>query len=102
MAAALAPLCERLRSRLAKVEPWRTGSDDLESWRPLFRRFSAFEAWQVHGAWIETAKPPFAPAFEERFSFAKGGAAAEAASARAERQQVAATIRAALGEGGLL
>ncbi|WP_404934558.1 amidase [Nitratireductor sp. L15S-10] len=52
-----------------------------------FRLIQAFEAWQVHGEFIRTAKPQLGPGVRERFEFGSRISLAAVAEARAERQR---------------
>lgn len=70
----------------------------LEAWRTAFRTHSAAEAWRVHGDWIASAKPDFAPAIAQRFAWAAAVSANDAAAAGETVRAIAAEIRAAVGD----
>jgi amidase len=74
---------------------------DLESWRKTYLGVSAYEAWQVHGAWIDSAKPVFGPAIAQRFAYAKTVTEADFAAANRERERIATHVRAVIGSGGV-
>jgi amidase len=80
---------ERVAARLAP--------EGLEAWRTTFRYTSAAETWRVHGEWIETAKPNFAPAIAERFAWAKSVTAERAAVAGNARREITARILTIMG-----
>ncbi|QBK26066.1 amidase [Ureibacillus thermophilus] len=42
----------------------------LEEWATLFRTIQGIEIWKVHGEWIRSVKPTFAPSIEKRFQWA--------------------------------
>jgi amidase len=75
---------------------------DLEPWRQIARCVSAAEAWAVHGAWIESAAPEFAPPIAERFAWAKTVSAADRAQAEAQRRVIRARVLGQLGDDGVL
>lgn len=45
--------------------------DELESWRQTYITASAYQAWQVHRAWIEQHRPEFGPAIAGRWEIAR-------------------------------
>jgi amidase len=73
-------------------------STGLESWRTAFRIYSAAEAWRVHGGWIKSAVPDFAPAIANRFAWAESVSSSDAAAAGDTVTAIAAQIRAAVGD----
>ncbi|WP_025029076.1 amidase [Nitratireductor aquibiodomus] len=52
-----------------------------------FRIIQTFEAWEVHGDFIRSAKPELGPGVRERFEFGSRISAATVAGARAERRR---------------
>jgi len=88
LAAALAPLVERLEAQLGVAEAVTVGEPGggLEAWMLRFRHLQAREIWAVHGAWIEAEKPHFGPEINERFEWARGVPDAVAEEAKPERE----------------
>jgi len=74
---------------------------DLESWRKTYLGVSAYEAWKVHGAWIDSAKPVFGPPIAQRFAYAKTVSDADFAAATRERERIATHVQAVIGSGGV-
>jgi amidase len=62
---------------------------------------AAHEAWQAHGALIETAKPTFGPAIAQRFAHAKTVSGHAAAEAAAHRWRIAAQMADLVGHAGV-
>ena len=100
--AALAPAFVTVIKRFGAAEPVRIASDGLEAWRTQFRLLSAAEAWSVHGAWIETAKPVFGPAIAERFAFAREASGQDLAPAHEARTRIGQRLRDLLGKDGII
>jgi amidase len=88
----------RLMALFPKSAPISLASAGLESWRTAFRTYSAAEAWRVHGDWIESATPNFAPAIANRFAWAESVTPSDAAAAGAAVKAIAAQICAAVGD----
>ena len=42
----------------------------LCDWADRYRILQSYEAWQMHGEWIQKERPEFAPAIKDRFDFA--------------------------------
>jgi amidase len=99
------PLLESVAAAVAHIvgEPRRVtiGDPDLDAWRKAYITVSAREAWDAHGAWIESAHPVFGPAIAQRFSYAKSVSDADFAAARHERERISQRVRDALGAGGV-
>lgn len=83
------------------AEPSILAADGLEAWRQTYVAAGAFEGWQVHGAWIESAQPDFAPAIAARWRAAAQVTSAQAASAREDMARIRAHVRACLGSQGI-
>lgn len=45
-------------------------TDNLAEWATLFRTIQGIEIWKIHGDWVKTVKPRFAPAISDRFQWA--------------------------------
>jgi amidase len=69
-----------------------SGADGLEAWRQTFRTASAYETWQVHGAWIGTEKPRFSAPIAERFAYGKSVGKADSDAARAKQVAIKARL----------
>jgi amidase len=99
------PLLELVATAVARLVgmPRRIaiGDPDLEAWRRTYMSVSAREAWDAHGAWIESERPVFGPAIAQRFALAKGVGDADFAAASRERERIARSVRDALGAGGV-
>lgn len=74
-----------------------TTDDALDMWRLTYIGASAYEAWQVHGQWIDESKPVFGPAVQSRWDMAKHATADNAAAARARQAHIKAHVRGLLG-----
>jgi amidase len=55
--------------------------ETLEHWRHAYHMASAREAWQQHGQWLDTHKPPMGQAIADRFKFASTVSEADAEQA---------------------
>jgi amidase len=99
------PLLESVAAAMANVVgmPRRVviGDPDLDAWRKTYMTVAAREAWDAHGAWIESAHPKFGPAIAQRFTLAKGVSDADFAQASGERERIARRVRDVLGTGGV-
>lgn len=60
----------------------------LEEWRQTYVTAGAFEGWQIHGEWITTHAPVFAPAIAGRWQSASKVTAQQAAEARLRRDRI--------------
>lgn len=78
------------------------GDAGLAGWRQAYMTASAFEGWQVHGAWITRTRPVFSPAIAGRWKAASEVTVEAAASARATQAQIREHVRAWLGADSLL
>ncbi len=74
----------------------------LEAWRRTFRYKSAAETWRVHGDWIDTANPVFAPPIAQRFAWAKSVTPEQYAEAAAARQTIVTRLQAIMGRNTFL
>jgi amidase len=99
------PLLQSVATAVARVvgSPRRItiADPDLETWRKTYMTVSAREAWDAHGAWIESARPVFGPAIAQRFALAKNVADADYTLASHERERIAQRVVGALGDGGV-
>jgi amidase len=73
----------------------------LHDWRQAYNTLGAHEAWQVHGAWIRTARPRFGDAIAGRWQTAEHTTEAEVATARASKERIRAHVRSVLGHRGI-
>ncbi len=67
---------------------------DLDAWVAAFRTVQGFEAWQVHGSWLDTRLETLGPGVRERFEAASIISAGEAAQASSVLDDARARIRA--------
>jgi amidase len=77
------------------------GDPDRDTWRKTYITLSAREAWEAHGAWIESARPTFGAPIAQRFAYAKGVGGAALAVAGLERERITLRLRDALGTDGV-
>jgi amidase len=78
------------------------GDTGLPAWRQTYVTAGAYEGWQVHGEWITTTQPVFAPAIAGRWRAASHVTAEASVTARAAQAQVRAHVHKLLGTDGLL
>ena len=105
------PVREALKPHLASLEG-RLGAGrritigdpggGLAEWMLRFRHLQAVEIWQVHGDWIQEAKPTFGPEIAERFAWASRVPVGEAEAAMPERESFRARLDEALRGGAIL
>ena len=92
----------------AAFEAWADGTVDpievgpLDAWFEAFRVVQAAEAWRAHGAWVTAHPDAVGPGVRERFAIAKDVTADQEATARAEVERLARTIRAVVDEAVLV
>lgn len=87
------------------VRGWLPRDTALESWRPdlagwlaAFQTWQAFQAWDVHGAWLETRLDTLGADVRGRFERARGVTTAEADAARRVTEEARDQIRAWVGD----
>ncbi len=101
-APALASVLDLLAGMLGKARPCEAAAGaGLAHWRSIYATSGAAEGWKAHGAWIDQAKPDFAPAVASRWENARGVSAAAAEAARADAKVIRQRVRAHLGEDGI-
>lgn len=76
--------------------------DDADTAYWSLRRIQGYEAWAVHGAFIERYCPPLGPGIDERFLWSKKVTEAQYAEATAYRQRFTEHLAKALGRDGVL
>lgn len=86
----------------ASDEDVSLANEDMESWYWAFRRAQAYEAWQAHGAWIESRQPKLGPGVKERFDYGRGVSDEENADALLLRAQITRHVEELIGDDGLL
>lgn len=74
----------------------------LEDWRKIYITASAYEAWQVHGAWITEHNPVFSPAITGRWNMARTTSATAAELARTQQAAFTQHLNTLLGSGGVV
>jgi amidase len=78
---------------------WDLNITELAS---TFRTLQGFEAWQVHGRWIEETRPTFGPGIRERFEFAASISEQEYDRARAKREAIRIQLSEVIAAGHIL
>lgn len=78
-----------------------TTGDELEHWRRTYVTASAYQAWQVHRAWIEQHSPEFAPAIAARWEMARKIIPDAAHAAQRLQAAIRARVRTLLGNNGV-
>jgi len=73
----------------------------LEEWRRTYVTASAYDGWQVHGAWITANRPDFSPAVAARWQFAARVDARDAALAVQRQGAIRKQVGDLLGEDGV-
>ncbi len=78
-------------------------ADGLSAWTTdVFRTIQGFEAWQCHGAWIESRQPNLLPAIRERFDAAKRVSAEDYKTAGTRRAAIREHLASIVGEDGVI
>ena len=101
VAAQAAPLA-RVEDALGPARDTKVILEDADTAYWSLRRIQGYEAWGVHGAFIERYCPPLGPGIDERFSFSKGVTEAQYASATVYRQRFTKHLADVLGTDGVL
>ncbi|MEP2942608.1 MAG: amidase [Hyphomicrobiales bacterium] len=86
----------------ASDEDVSLANEDIESWYWAFRRAQAYEAWQAHGAWIESRQPKLGQGIKERFDYGRGVSDEENADALLLRAQITRHVEELISDDGLL
>lgn len=73
----------------------------LEDWRQVYVTAGAHEGWAVHGEWISTHEPAFAPPIAGRWRAASQVGAAAAAEARESMAVIRSRVRDLIGADGV-
>lgn len=73
----------------------------LDAWRATYVTASAYDAWQVHGAWINDVRPVFGDAVAGRWKMAAAVTNEASASAFAKQAEIRARMNALLGPDGV-
>jgi amidase len=68
------------------------GMQHLQEFVTCFNTIRSWEAWQCHGAWLESAQPALAPDIKERLYNCKNTSTREAEQARAQRKEIIESI----------
>jgi amidase len=100
--AALRPAVEHAAGKLASdggVAVWPEGLDRLQT---IYRTMQGYQAWQVHGPWIERRKPALNPAVAVRFAAARRVTSAEYEDARSARLDVMRRVHEIVGKDRVL
>eukprot|EP00887_Chlorella_sp_A99_P002188 scaffold21.g2188.t1 len=99
--AALVARVQRASELLSQPQEVEVGGVEggLGRWLDVFR---AYEAWQVHGAWVTAAQPAFGLGIKERFQMAAAITPQQFAEAAAARHAIRAHLAGLLGTDGVL
>jgi amidase len=84
------------------AEAVRVQRDSFDAMYWQFRHLQGFEAWATDGPLIERHAPPLGPGVAERFAWSRRVTEAQAAAARAFRNDYSAHIATLLGHDGVL
>lgn len=76
--------------------------DPLDTWRQHYLLASAHEGWQVHGAWIRSHEPGFAPPVAARWRFASTVSDDAAREAWSRIRRVRQWVRNVVGDDGVV
>ncbi len=96
---ALAPGVDHLADLLGARTEVRLSADGLWRWFETFRVIQAAEVWGNHGAWVTQVRPRLGPGIKERFEWAAGVSAAQAAEHRAIRAAIVQRLQATMQPG---
>ena len=99
---ALAPAVADVSRHLAPAGAVEIAPDGLVNWQRIYRTMQGYEAWQAHGAWIESRKPKLNPAVATRFTVAKEVTEAEYRDAVARRATARARVVSLLGDDSVI
>jgi len=100
--AALRPAVARVAARLESAGARSIAADGLAAWARVFRTVQGFEAWQAHGAWIESRKPKLMEAVRGRFEAASHVTADAYREAGVERSRIREEVAGILGGDGVI
>lgn len=101
VAAQAQPLA-RVQAALGPARDTRVVLDDADTAYWSLRRIQGYEAWGVHGAFIERYCPPLGPGIDERFFWSKTVTEAQYAEATAYRHRFTKHLADLLGSDGVL
>lgn len=87
---------------LKPLPGFATALGGLEGLRKTYATLQGWEAWQVHGPWIQSAKPRLAPPVAERFAVASQIPSSQWLAADKIRRTHSENLRQLLGDDGLL
>jgi amidase len=92
----------RVEQVLGKATHTQLYLDDPESLSTCFRNIMGYEAWQMHGPFIERFCPPLGPGIAQRFEMSKGVTAEQYAAAGLYRERFRTHLKNLLGPDGVL
>ena len=93
---ALRPAVERLIATLGQAAAGDGRSRGPFQLADVFRTLQGFEIWAQHGAWVKETRPTLGPGVRQRVEWASTIAEADAAAARAKREEIARRMQALL------
>ena len=101
-AAALKPAIPRVAAHVGSVDEQAIAPEGLSAWAEAFRLCQGFEAWQAHGAWIESRRPDMMAAVRGRFEAASRIGRDDYQKACAERSAIRQQLADLLADDGLI
>jgi len=102
VAAGFASYLEAWDREVTALEDDALADDALDGVQTAFRTLQAFEAWEVHGAWVTAHPGALGAEVAARFEFASTITHEEAAAARAALERARCALDAALGDAVLV
>ena len=99
---AMRPAVARVADHLEPAGARVISADGLSAWAQVFRTVQGFEAWQAHGAWIESRKPELLPMVRGRFEAASRISAEDYRIAGNKRAQIRGRIEEIIGDDGVI
>lgn len=95
---AVAEIAEHLQPAGARI----IAAEGLSAWAQVFRSVQGFEAWQAHGAWIESRKPKLMAAVRGRFEAASHITAEAYRDAGGRRSKIRDRVVEIVGQDGVI
>lgn len=100
--AALRPAIAEVAEHVEPAGAQMVAAEGLSAWAQVFRTVQGFEAWQAHGAWIESRAPNLMPAVRGRFEAASHVTADAYKDASAKRLRIREQVAAIVGDDGVI
>jgi amidase len=99
---ALRPAVARVAKHLDPAEAVTVSAEGLEVWQKAFRMTQGFEAWRIHGAWVEKHWADLNPPVRPRFELAMKVTEADYRDAAEMRARVRQRMAKLLGDDGVI